>query len=148
MTSSADALSYVEERIRQLIGQFSESKRFFRRGSLIQTSLTASLAALTTFLIGVNQIYTSRWLAMASLAAAGVATVAAAWTGWFGYRQAWIGNQATLNRLYALRDRIGYDKAGLAGQISQEMVEAYRAQYQEILNHANSAWEQMRSQQN
>jgi hypothetical protein len=145
MTAS-DGMHYVEQQIEKSLTDFSATKGFFRRGSLYQTVLSASLTALTTFLIALNQIYKEPWLTALSLASAGLATIATAWTGWFGFRQAWINYQGAQNSLEALRSKIEYDKALYGADPNREKVEGYFEQYQKILLETNHSWEQIRAE--
>jgi hypothetical protein len=147
-STSDAALHYLREEISGHIKSFSSSKRFFRRMSLIQAISITSLGAATTFLIGLAQIYPHGWISALSLACASLATIAAAWTGWYGARDAWITNQSTLNRLYSLRSRIGFE-AALSGldPSDEKMIEFY-AECQQILKDANINWEQNRASQN
>lgn len=132
------------------IRSFSSSSTFYRRRSLAQTVSAAVLGALTTFLIGLGQIYPHAWLSAAALASAGLTTVASAWSGWFGSRQAWVINQATLNKLYTLRAQIRLDKLSQSDStaaLSLAAVQGYHNRCQEILDEANSSWEQLRLSQ-
>ena len=93
MMSAKEALAYLEGEIDDRIARFSGSSRFYNRGSLVQTVLTAVLGVVTTFLIGVNQIDKASWIAVLALLAAGLTTIAAAWLGWFGFRKLWVGTK-------------------------------------------------------
>ncbi|MBB4892041.1 CBS domain containing-hemolysin-like protein [Streptomyces olivoverticillatus] len=149
-TNATAALAYVEEQVAHHIRSFSSSRTFYQRRSLAQTVSAAALGALTTFLIGLGQIYPQAWLSAAALASAGLTTVASAWTGWFGSRQAWVINQAALNKLYTLRAQIRFDKLSRtdsADAISPAAVQGYHDRCQEILHEANSSWEQLRLSQ-
>lgn len=146
-TSDA-ALSYLQEELNRHIESFASSKRFFRRISLIQAVSIASLGAATTFLIGLTQIYPHAWISALSLACASLTTIAAAWTGWYGARDAWITNQSTLNRLYSLRSRIGFEVSLSSLNPSSERVIEYYTECQQILKDANANWEQNRASQN
>jgi hypothetical protein len=143
---SEDALAYLEDQISGRIAGFSSSRTFYRRGSLIQTISAASLGAVTTLVIGLNQIYHQNWLAALSLVSAGLTTVLVAWGSWFGFRKLWVSNQSTLNNLYKLRAQIHYDKKS-ADTLSQEKVDTYFHRYQTILDEANATWGESRSSQ-
>jgi hypothetical protein len=142
-----EGLTYVEERLEGQIATFHSARSFYRRGSLVQTISAASLAATTTLLIGLNQIYHQDWLAALSLVGAGLTTVVAAWGSWFGFRKLWVDNQDTLNKLYELRSRIEYDKKVAANRLNRAKVDSYYERYQTILNEANKAWKEARSSQ-
>jgi hypothetical protein len=138
------ALELVEGQVARHIRAFSSAKRFFRRMSLIQTVSTATLGALTTLLIGLAQVYRQDWLNALSLAFSSMATVSAAWTGWYGARDGWVTNQRTLNRLYELRSRITFESTLANRAPDAERASQYYAEYQQILNDANGQWEQNR----
>lgn len=139
------ALHYLKEELDGHISSFSSSKRFFRRMSLIQAISITSLGAATTLLIGLAQIYPHGWINALSLVTASLSTIAAAWTGWYGARDAWITNQSTLNRLYSLRSRIGFDAALSGLNPSSEKLLEYYAECQQILKDANADWKQNRA---
>jgi hypothetical protein len=141
-----DGLAYLEDQISNRISDFKSSRTFYRRGSLIQTISAASLAAATTLLVGLNQIYHQNWLAALSLVSAGLTTIVAAWGSWFGFRNLWVSNQRTLNSLYELKSQMDYDKA-VAGTQQQEKADSYYERYQTILNEANRTWGEARSPQ-
>ena len=140
-----EALKYLEEHIEGRIQRFESSKNYYRRGSYIQTILTAGLGATTTFIIGLNQIYHFNWLAGLSLASAALTTIVAAWGAWFGFRRLWVAYQGTQNELYELQSNIQYQKEVTNNSLSQATVDDYYAQYQRILNDANAKWEETRS---
>ncbi|MET7622807.1 hypothetical protein [Streptomyces sp. NPDC005408] len=108
------ALAHVENEIAHHISSLNSKRTFYRRRSFVQTVSASVLGALTTFLIGLGQIYPRAWLSAASLASAGLTTVTAAWAGWLGARQAWVIHQVSLNKFYALRSRIELDKLSRA----------------------------------
>jgi hypothetical protein len=143
--STKEALAYLESEIDDRITRFSGSSTFYNRGSLVQTILTAVLGAVTTFLIGVNQIYKFSWIAVLALLAAGATTISAAWLGWFGFRKLWVGYQVALNRLRALRSAIRYAKAASDGDLPQADIDEYYHRYQAILDDLNQQWEAVRS---
>jgi hypothetical protein len=144
--SVKESLEYLDNQISERICRFKKSRNFYQRGSLIQTISAASLAAVTTLLVGLNQIYHQNWLAALSLVSAGLTTVVAAWGSWFGFRRLWVSNQQTLNGLYKLSSKIEYDKK-VAGALQQNQVDSYYRSYQEILDAANSTWAETRSSQ-
>lgn len=143
--SAKEALAYLEGEIDDRITRFSGSSRFYNRGSLVQTVLTAVLGAVTTFLIGVNQIDKASWITVLALLAAGLTTISAAWLGWFGFRKLWVGYQVALNRLRELRADIRYAKVANDGNLSQADIDLYFSRYQAILNDLNQQWEAVRS---
>ncbi|CCK24445.1 putative membrane protein [Streptomyces davaonensis JCM 4913] len=143
----ADPLRLVQDQIAQHIKAFSSAKRFFRRMSLLQTVSTATLGAATTFLIGLNQIYKHGWLSSLSLGFAALATVSAAWTGWYGARESWVTYQGALNRLYALRSRIALESTLPDAPTGAKRATDYHTQCQTILDDVNGQWQQNRMSQ-
>jgi hypothetical protein len=145
MMPAREALEFLEGEIEDRITRFSNSAKFYSRGSLIQTVLTALLGAVTTFLIGVNQIDKATWITVLALLAAGGTTISAAWLGWFGFRRLQVGYQVALNVLRELRSAIGYAKAKYDGELPQADIDGYYDRYQQILNTLNHSWEAVRS---
>ena len=55
--TDSPGLAMVLERIERLLPKFESGRKYYRRGSLLQTVLTATLGALTTFLIGADAVF-------------------------------------------------------------------------------------------
>jgi hypothetical protein len=135
----------VLERIEKAVPKFESGRQYYRRGSLLQTLLAATLGALTTFLIGADAIFQQSWLTALSLATAAATTVAGAWNAWFGFKPLWINNQNTVNSLYELRDRINLDQALTGGAPPTDAaVRAYFEEYQKVIDRANAEWTRIR----
>ena len=107
--------------------------------------MLAVLSATTTLLIALNQIYHQSFLAALSLVAGAAMTVATAWASWFGFRRLWLANTSTLNRLWALRDQIEYDRARHGDHIDLTVIDDYHKQLQQIWVEHNQTWQHIRS---
>jgi hypothetical protein len=143
--TESPGLAMVVERIDKALPKFESGRQYYRRGSLLQTLLAATLGALTTFLIGADALFHQPWLTALSLATAAATTVAGAWNAWFGFKPLWINNQNTVNGLYELRDRINLDQALAGGAAPTESaVRAYFEAYQKIIDRANAEWTRIR----
>jgi hypothetical protein len=140
-----DGLAYLEGEIEARVMSFRDSRQFYRRGSLFQTVTTATLGALTTVAVGLNQIWAGKGLTALSLALAGLTTIAAAATGWFSFQRRWVTSQHALNRLYALRSDIHYQRALDSAGLDAPAVDVLRLRYQQILDEANAEWESTRA---
>jgi len=136
-------LQQIETNLQRGIDNVRGSRDFYRRGSQLQTVAAAGLSATTTLLIGLNEIYHRSGIAAAALAAAGLTTIASAWSSWFASRKLWINNTVALTSLYALRERIEYDKAR-DGQPDAVTIVAYRSQLDEIFAELNRTWVRIR----
>lgn len=143
--NGAAVLAHVEGLIARHIAAYSAKRSFYRRRSFVQTISASVFGALTTFSIGLGQIYPSSWLTAVSLGCAGITTVTAAWAGWLGARQSWVIHQSSLNKLHTLRERIELDKVSRpGGTVPWETVTEYHGRLQEILDENNAHWEQLR----
>jgi hypothetical protein len=140
-----EGLEYLEREIDARISSFGASRRFYRRGSLLQIVATSVLGALTTLAVGLNQIYAGNALAALSLALAALTTVVAAATGWFSFQKRWVTSQRTLNQLYALRSQIHYQRAMDNSVLDKAAVDGFHDRYQRILDEANAEWEAARA---
>jgi hypothetical protein len=67
----AELLQQVEANLKRGIENVRGSRDFYRRGSQIQIVAAAALSAVTTLLIGLNQIYHRQGLVAVSLGTAG-----------------------------------------------------------------------------
>lgn len=139
-----ELLQQVETHLERGVKNVRSSRDFYRRGSQLQTISAAVFSAGTALLIALNEIYDLSILVALSLVTAGLATIAAAWTTWFAFRKLWINNTLALHSLYALRDRIDYDKARDDGQPDLETIESYRDQLEDIFSSLNSNWIRIR----
>jgi hypothetical protein len=126
------ALMQVEERLKRGISNIKGKRDWFKRGSQLQTVALSLLSGATTLLIALNQIYHQSVLVALSLVAGALTTVTVAWTGWFGFHRLWLANAATLVKLWALRDRIEYDKALYGDRLTRDQVNGYFEKYQQI----------------
>ncbi|MFF4193564.1 SLATT domain-containing protein [Nonomuraea sp. NPDC001831] len=142
--NTSEALDFVETQLAERIGQFRSSRNFFRGGSRKQAMTTTALGALTTFLVAINQIFDSPWIAIPALASAGLATVGSAWTGWYGYKDSWVAANDTLTKLRDLEFKIRYEKAVNGQTLGQDRLDAYVREYQAILTEAHEKWRQLR----
>ena len=136
---NSELLKTVEDHLQRGIVNVRGSRDFYRRGSQAQVVATTSLSALTTLLVGLNEIYHEALLAALALALAAMTMVATAWTSWFSFRRLWINNTVALTRLYALRDRIDYDKAR-DGEPEPDLVASYRNELDGAFADLNAAW--------
>jgi hypothetical protein len=141
------ALEVVEEHLRRGISNIRGSRNYFRRGSQLQTIASAILSATTTLLIALNQIYHQSILIALSLVAGALTTVAVAWTSWFNFHRRWLADTATLTKLWALRDRIEYDKALHGDRLTRDHVNGYHKRFLEILAEHNQGWQRIRAEE-
>lgn len=81
-----------------------------------------------------------------SLSTAALTTIAIAWMAWFGFRTLWISGMVALGRLWALRDRIDYDKA-LYETPSLDTINSYRDELSRIFKELNDSWLRVRQGQ-
>ena len=144
-SAEVEALKLVEDHLGRGISNVRKSRDYYRRGSQLQIIALAILSATTTLLIALNQIYHRSVLAALSLVAGTLMTVATAWTSWFGFRRLWLANTSTLNKLWALRDQIEYDKARHGNQLTLAVVDHYHEQLQQIFAEQNRTWQHIRS---
>jgi hypothetical protein len=145
-SGEAGALKLVEDHLKRGISNVRKSRDYYRRGSQLQTAALAILSATTTLLIAINQVYHRSVFATLSLVAGALMTVATAWTSWFGFRRLWLANTSTLNKLWALRDQIEYDKARHGNHLmALTVVDGYYEQLQQIFAEHNRTWQHVRS---
>ena len=140
-----EALELVEQHLTRGISNFRGSRNYYRRRSLLQTIATATLSAVTTLLIALNELYSRSYLVAISLVTAGLATVTASWSGWLGPRRLWLSNNQALVGLYEVRDQIDYDKALHGDDLTAEQITRYHEHIQTIFRHANDRWDKARA---
>lgn len=139
-----DALELVESQLTRAISNFKASRDFYRRRSMLQTVAAAGLSTVTTLMIGLNELYTESYLVAISLVTAGLATVAASWSGWLAPRRLWLSNNQAVVGLYAIRDQIDYDKAVHGPELPIDKVDRYHRDLQTIIRDANERWDRSR----
>lgn len=139
-----DALQLVESHLDRALSNFRGSRDYYRRGSLLQVGATGALSAITTLLIGLNEIYEKSYLVAISLVTAGLATVAASLGSWLGPRRLWLSTNKAVVGLFALRDRIEYDKALYDNDPGLDRINEYHRNLLDVIAQANARWDKAR----
>jgi len=135
-----EALEFVEEELEKRIKAFDERRKLYRKGNIRLTTLTSSLSAITTFCIGVGQIYGSKPISIIALATSAGMTVLTTWDNFYSYRRRWAQNNDTLMQLYELNSDIKYKKSLVGSSLSTEEVNLIYKKYGDILKTANESW--------
>lgn len=135
-----EALEFVEEELQKRIKSFDERRKLYRRGNVRLTIFTSSLSAITTFCIGVGQIYGSKPISIIALATSAGMTVLTTWDNFYSYRRRWAQNNDTLMQLYELNSDIKYKKSLVGSSLSTEEVNLIYKRYGDILKTANESW--------
>ena len=84
-----------------------------------------------------NELYHQTFLVAASLATAGLATLAASWIGWRPSGCMSHANYQALVGLWALRDRIEYETARYGTSLPPDVIDAYHRQLLDVIADAN-----------
>jgi Protein of unknown function (DUF4231) len=142
--SDAEALVYLESQIEKRIQSFDKRRSNYRRMATYFTIGNAALSSLTTFLIGVGQIYQAKPLAVAALAVSASMSILTALNGLFTYQKRWVQSNDTLMQLRELKSRIKY-LAALNSNLTPDQVNQFEEHYQRILLQANESWRLDRS---
>ena len=142
--SSKEAIDYLQTEIQKKIKSFKSRIEFYRKGTFKLIMFTAILSALTTFLIGIFQVYELKILSVLALATSSGMTIVTAWDSFFNFRLRWIKNNETLMRLYELSSDIQYNKFKKHEVLEQTEIDKYYEQYKKILRDANENWKQDR----
>ena len=145
--SETDALKYLEDELREQIEGFDSSRQFYRRQFYRYTLITASLSALTTILIGVGQIYASKFLSVVSLITSAGITVIAAWDGFLRSRELWVQKTDTWMALQNLDANIKYAKAKTGGALTESQVDDFNQRFDTILMGEHELWKKVRATQ-
>jgi hypothetical protein len=142
-------LKLIEKEIQERIDSFKQKVEFNRKWANWAILLTASLSAITTVLIGLNQSFNLKILSAIALITSASMTVVNAWDGVYQYRRRWVQSNDTLMKLYELRFDIEYVKIRNGDNLSSEAVDQFRERYQNILRETNERWQEdrMRTQQ-
>lgn len=135
-----EALEFVEEELEKRIKAFDERRKLYRKGNIRLTTLTSSLSAITTFCIGVGQIYGSKPISIIALATSAGMTVLTTWDNFYSYRRRWVQNNDTLMQLYELNSDIKYKKSLVGSSLSTDEVNLIYKKYGDILKTANESW--------
>jgi hypothetical protein len=145
--SKSEALNVLEEDLAEQIKSFDSSRQFYRRNFYYYTLVTATLSALTTILIGVGQIFGSKWLSVLALITSAVITVVAAWDGFLRSRELWIQKTDTWMVLENLNSNIKYAKAKFGENLSEEQVDEFYRRFDQALMGEHELWKKVRSTQ-
>jgi uncharacterized protein DUF4231 len=145
--SKPEALNVLEEDLAEQIKSFDSSRQFYRRNFYYYTLVTATLSALTTILIGVGQIFGSKWLSVLALITSAVITIVAAWDGFLRSRELWIQKTDTWMVLENLNSNIKYAKAKFGENLSEEQVDEFYRRFDQALMGEHELWKKVRSTQ-
>lgn len=138
--SDKDALEFIEKELQKRIESFDERRKNYRQGNLRLTVLTATLSAVTTFCIGVGQIYNSKPISIIALATSAGMTVFSTWDNFYSYRRRWVQSNDALMQLYELNSNIKYKKSLKNSILSTEEINEFYNRYESILKTANESW--------
>lgn len=142
---ATETLAYLEGEIVEQIERYNSSRMFYRSVNNAITLATASLSALATVLIGVNQGWNSAWLSIPALVCSAAISVVTAYEGFVRSKDMWILNDDTRIALSSLRNQILYAKKRVSGSLSQGEVDAFFTQYDQLLLHEHEAWRALRT---
>jgi hypothetical protein len=143
---ATDTLAYVEEVIEKQIKSYDSSRIFYRAVNNALTLATASLSALATVLIGVNQGWHSAWLSTPALVCSAAISVANAYEGFIRSKDMWILHDDTRIALSSLHNQILYAKKKSAPEpLNQVEVDTFFTQYDQLLLHEHEAWRALRT---
>jgi hypothetical protein len=138
-------IEFIESEIKQRIESFDQDRKFYREKSRQFNIFTASLSALTTFMIGLSQSYNpSKLISLVALATSAVMTVVNAVDTFYNYRRRWVQNNDTVMKLYELASDIKYTKACDDGILTSESMDVFYNRYKNILRDANEGWKEDR----
>lgn len=143
-TEKPASLEFIEAELQRHIAGFDSSRKFYRKNHFGVIVATASLAALTTVLIGVGQMIDSKLCAALALVTSAATSVATAWEGFFRNREMWIHNTEVTERLRDLQADIRFARSSGDSSISPEQVAAFYQRMSEIIRAANSGWMSVR----
>jgi hypothetical protein len=141
-----EALDDLRDKIQKRVKSFDERRIFYRKGAERTAIFNAAISALTTFLIGVGQIYNLKLLSVIALGTSAMTVVVASIDNFYAYRKRWVDNNYTLMHLYELKADIEY-RTELIGNLPEEEVTHFHHRYQSILKRANDAWKEDRLEQ-
>ena len=129
-------LDYLESKIAGSIGRLLKSHDWYRRrhyltsmGSLFLTGMITVVAGLELENTQISGVKTSNVILL--LGAAG--TMLAGWGTFFSPKESWRLATETLQKLYALQDRIGFEKIQTQGQPDPNWVQERFGQYLAIV---------------
>jgi hypothetical protein len=132
-------LKFVEDLIKKDI-EFYEGKRNFNRKATFRlTIFPASLSAISTIAIGIQDKIKEEWLLIIAIIASGTSSILGAWQSLFANKTLWAANNATLADLYKLDWKIQYRKADVKNSISKQEVDDYYLQLMKIHDEAEAA---------
>lgn len=138
-------LAVLEHDLEDAIATYARRREHNRRRSRTAAVLTASLAAVTTVLIGLANTWTAMGTLLSSLAivTSAVTGIISAEEALFSHKKLWILYTDKWIALLTLRDDIKHAKAN--GETTQDMVNSLYERYKAIRNDLNKEWRDLRS---
>lgn len=141
---SANQLELLKASIENSIVSSKSRRKYYEMRSFYAFISTAFLAAITTIILGINIETWANEIRIASLIITSLITFITSYNAFFNFKDLWVANNRALNQMYELRFTILFSEAGDI-PIDMAKAEAFRKQYQEILNELNSSWYKARS---
>jgi len=139
-----DSLEFLHEEVKKKLGGIDDNRKYYRSNYYKYTLLSAEMSALTTFFIGINQIFNCRWIVVAALFTSASITVFAAWDAFFKNKEMWILNTDTLMQLRGLESKIRYMKAKGIENVKEKQVDKLFFQFETILQGQHVLWKTTR----
>ena len=137
-------LAFLLDNINYETGKAAKAHAYYRSMSLWPFMISASLSALVTVLLGIENFFCLKeWFRMTALLLTAIVTVLNAFSSFYRNKENWIAYTLAENQLYKLKFDIDYD--GQDGHImTDEKVNEYKARYEDIMDELNSAWKKNR----
>jgi hypothetical protein len=138
-------LDSIQSRKKSIEGK----KNYYRKFSFFVYISTAVLATFTTILSGLK-IPNEIWLEVTRIAImffTTLITLINAYSAFYSPKKLWISNNESLNQFYKLEFDIEY-AIKKSNEISAEDVDAFKTEYQSILDSLNHTWTNSRKQIN
>ena len=134
-----EQFSLLKDQILKRIENFDKKRISYRRGTARTYFSTAILAALSTVLLGMHIDGWAEPVRVIVLIITAFLSILNSYNAFYNYKELWVANNDALNKLYALGFSMDFAAKG-KNPLSDQDIQAFKDQYQSILNELNQVW--------
>ena len=143
--SESRGRTYLEKQIGDRIKRFDSTRIWYRRANLVITLATATLSAIATVCIGMNQAWPSAWLSVPALVCSAAISVASAVDGYLRSKDMWVLKDDARVALLNLQCRMNFTVTMNGGTLGDVELRKLYDEYNQILRHEHQVWRTLRT---
>ena len=145
MAIQNEKIMFLKEQIGERLKKTDSSRVYYRRQSFRFYMLTAILTGITTIILGLN-LHDADYAEIVRVTAIIITTfvtILNVYNAFFNHKELWVAYNNATNRFHQLKFEIEFAETG-GTAIDEAGAEAFRKNYQDIIDELNATWQQNR----